>query len=121
VKGGVKAYEIKVKCYGEHVGEHIGNQRKMKKNPFSPTPRKKFKGRKAKLLECMLGPSHWLHEVSIPKRVRHHFWPGLIPSAKNILLIKKHTHNCNEQPTYSLRVLIMLLLISELGTLTAIF
>jgi len=21
----VKAYEIKVRCYGEHVGEHIGN------------------------------------------------------------------------------------------------
>jgi len=53
VKGGVKAYEIKVKCYGEHVGEHIGNQRKMKKNPFPPTPRKKFKGRKARLLECL--------------------------------------------------------------------
>jgi len=22
-----KAYEIKVRCYGEHVGEHIGNLR----------------------------------------------------------------------------------------------
>jgi hypothetical protein len=21
----------------------------------------------------MLGPSHWLHEIFIPKRVRHHF------------------------------------------------
>jgi hypothetical protein len=34
---------------------------------------------------------------------------------------KKHTHNCKEQPTYSLRLLLVLLLISELGTLTAIF
>ncbi len=23
-------------------------------------------------------PSHWLHEISISKTVRHHFWPGLI-------------------------------------------
>jgi hypothetical protein len=22
-------------------------------------------------------PSHWLHEISISKTVRHHFWPGL--------------------------------------------
>jgi hypothetical protein len=46
VKGGVKAYEIKVKCYGEHVGEHIGNQRKMKKNPFLPPPEKNLKEEK---------------------------------------------------------------------------
>jgi hypothetical protein len=42
LKGGVKAYEIKEKCYGEHVGEHIGNQRKMKKilslPPLLPPP-----------------------------------------------------------------------------------
>jgi hypothetical protein len=31
----------------------------------------------------MLGPSHWLHEISLPKKVRHHFWPQLIPLAKN--------------------------------------
>jgi len=49
-----KAYGIKVRCYGEHVGEHIenmwepienlkgtywehiGNQGKMKKNPWPP-------------------------------------------------------------------------------------
>jgi hypothetical protein len=34
---------------------------------------------------------------------------------------KTHTHNCKEQPTYSLWLLIMLLLISELGMLIAIF
>jgi hypothetical protein len=27
-----KAYGIKVRCYGEHVGEHIWNQATMKKN-----------------------------------------------------------------------------------------
>jgi hypothetical protein len=36
----------------------------------------------------MLGPSHWLHEISLPKRVHHHFWPGLVRLAKNTLLIE---------------------------------
>jgi hypothetical protein len=27
----------------------------------------------------MLGPSHWLHEICLPKRVFHHFRPGLYP------------------------------------------
>jgi hypothetical protein len=32
----------------------------------------------------MLGPpSHWLDEISLPKWVCHHFWPRLIPVAKN--------------------------------------
>jgi hypothetical protein len=35
----------------------------------------------------MLGPSHWLHEISPPKRVWHHFWLQLIDLAKNTLLI----------------------------------
>jgi len=38
--------------------------------------------KKSKAPEGMLGPSHWLHEISLPKRVPHHFWPGLIPLAK---------------------------------------
>jgi len=46
-----------------------------------------LKGKKARHLECLLGPSHWLHEISLPKRVHHHFWPGLIPLAKNTLPI----------------------------------
>jgi hypothetical protein len=33
----------------------------------------------------MLGPSHWLHEISLPKRLGHHFWPGLTSLAKNTL------------------------------------
>ncbi len=91
----VQAYGIKVRCYEEHVGEHIGNLRNIlrthwelngnihwepwkieKKNP-PPTPN--LKGKKARHLDGMLGPSHWLlHEISLPKRVSHHFWPGLI-------------------------------------------
>jgi hypothetical protein len=34
-----KAYGIKVRCYGEHVGEHTWNEGKMKKKilPLPPT------------------------------------------------------------------------------------
>jgi hypothetical protein len=73
-------------CWGMHweLGEHIENQGKMKKNP-SPIPN--WKGKKVRHLHCMLGPSHWLHEISLSKRVCHHFWPGLICP-------------CKEQPTY---------------------
>ncbi len=31
----------------------------------------------------MFGPSHWRHEISLPKQIHHHFWAGLIPLAKN--------------------------------------
>jgi len=31
-----------------------------------------LKGKKARHLKCMLGPFHWLHEISLPKRVCHH-------------------------------------------------
>jgi len=47
-----------------------------------------IKGKKARNLECMLGPSPWLHENSLPKRLGHHFWPGLAPLAKNTLPIQ---------------------------------
>ncbi len=58
----------------------------MKKNP-SPLKLKKGQ-KKARHLECMLGPSHWLHEISLPKRVGQHFGPGLPALAKNTLSIK---------------------------------
>jgi hypothetical protein len=57
----------------------------MKKKSLLSPP--KLKGKKARHLECMLGPSHWLHEISLPKRVPRHFWPQLIPLAKNTLPI----------------------------------
>jgi len=85
-----KACGIKLRCYGEHIEnlgnilgtwwEHIGNSK-----GTHCEPGKNEKGKKARHFECMLEPSHWLHELSRPKRVRHHFWPGLIPIAKNTL------------------------------------
>jgi len=55
----------------------------MKKNP---PPHPNFKKKESNCLECMLGPSYWLHEISLSTRVPHHFWPGPIPLAKNTLL-----------------------------------
>jgi hypothetical protein len=52
-----------------------------------PRPPQNIKGKKARHLEFMLGPSPWLHEISLPKRLGHHFWPGLTPLAKNTLPI----------------------------------
>ncbi len=134
-----KAYGIKVSCYGDHVGEHIGNlgkilgtwweptgnfkwthweqgenEKKQKKNSFPTTPTQNLKGRKARHLECMRGPSNWLHEISLPRRVHHHFWPGLIPLAKNTLPIhlihnwKQTKHPMKPKAThrYSLQILI---------------
>jgi hypothetical protein len=46
------ARKTRVECYIEHVGEHIGNQRKMKRNPSPPPPARpllpKFKKKKSK-------------------------------------------------------------------------
>jgi len=59
------------------------------KNPHHPlTPPQNIKGKKARHLECMLGPSRWLHEISLLKRPGHHFGPGLTPLAKNTLPIQ---------------------------------
>ncbi len=101
-----KASGIKVRCYEEHVGEHwelgeqignlMGTHWELKGNIIgthwdqdfftNPSP-PNLKGKKARHFECMLGPSHWLHEISLPKRVCHRFWHGLIPLAKNTLPI----------------------------------
>jgi hypothetical protein len=69
-------------CWGTHweLGEHIENlmrthwelEGNIVGTHWEP-------GKKGKHLECMLGPSHWLHEISLPTRVGHHFWLGLIP------------------------------------------
>jgi hypothetical protein len=84
-----KTCGIKVRCYWEHPWgthwEHIGNQGKMKKKSFPPETSKE---KKAQHLECLLGSSHWLHEICLPKRVHHHFWHGLLPLAKNTLPIE---------------------------------
>jgi hypothetical protein len=41
----------------------------------------------------MLGPSHWLQQISLPKRVHNHFWHGLIPLTKNTLPIQNTNNN----------------------------
>jgi len=56
----------------------------MKKNLSTHLPPpQNIKGKKARHLQGMLGPSHWLHGISLPKRLRHHFWHGLTALAKN--------------------------------------
>ncbi len=55
--------------------------------PHPPShPPKKLERKKIKRPCLYLGPSHWLHEISLPKRIYHHFWPG--PSTP-----------CNKHPT----------------------
>jgi hypothetical protein len=36
----------------------------------------------------VLGPSHWLHEISPPKKVYHHFWLDLYPSQVQLFFIE---------------------------------
>ncbi len=106
MKGGetfAKAYGIKVRCYGEHVQEHIGNlgnilgtERNIDENTLGPgknakknpsLPRQKLKReKKASRLERMLGSKIMLPigctKFLFPKRVHHHFWPGLHPAVQ---------------------------------------
>ncbi len=89
------AYGIKVRCYGKHVEEHIGNKGKMKKRslplirpppqPPPPTPQI-FKGKKKQcnLSACLDLPISCM-EFLFPNEF---VWPGLIiPLAKNTLPI----------------------------------
>jgi hypothetical protein len=49
-------------------------------------PPTSLKGKKTRHLDCMLGPSHGLHEISLPKRA-------------SPFLAWSNTH-CKEHPTY---------------------
>jgi len=78
----------------------------MKKKCFSPPLPPNLKRTNARHLECMVGPSHWQHEICLPKRV-HHIWPGLIPLAKNTqpiiqwnLKVICHPKNLCTEPFY---------------------
>ncbi len=63
-------------CWGTYL-EPWQNEKKS-----FPFPQLKTKKSKAPWV-----PSHWMHEISLLKRVCHHFWPGLIPFTKNTLPI----------------------------------
>jgi len=71
-------WDLKGNIVGTHwqpgKNEKISFPSPQKYPPPTPT---KLKRKKARHHECMLGPSHWLHEISLPKRVHHQFWPGL--------------------------------------------
>jgi hypothetical protein len=73
------------------LGKILGIHWKLKGNKVGTREKWKkilaLKGKKGRHLECMLGPSHWVHEISFLKRVCHHFWSGLISLAKNTLPI----------------------------------
>jgi hypothetical protein len=69
----------------EHSVKTLGSKEIWKK---IPPPPQNIKGKKARHLECMLGPCRWLHEISLHKRLGYHFWPGLTPLAKNSLPIQ---------------------------------
>jgi hypothetical protein len=67
----------------------VGKNEKKKKFLFPPpTPPQNIKRKKTMHLECMLGPSHWLHEIFLSKKLHHHFWHELTPLAKNTPLIE---------------------------------
>jgi hypothetical protein len=79
-------------------GNTLGTKGKWEKISHThphPSPQNS-KGKKARHLECMLGLSNWLYEISLHKRVCHHFWPGLIALAKNMLTYCEKC-TCNEK------------------------
>ncbi len=88
-------FMIKVRCFGERVGNTLrtwwtywepngnlmgtyGNTLWTREKWKKILPPTNLKGKKTRHFDCMLGASHWLHEISLPKRVHQHFWPGLI-------------------------------------------
>jgi hypothetical protein len=71
----------------------VGTREKWKKSsthPPSPSPplhSQTLKGKKPRHFECMIEPTHWLHKISLPKRVHHHFCLGYTISKTPYLLI----------------------------------
>jgi hypothetical protein len=96
-----RTYGIKVRCYGEHLGnilrtwwetignskgtwwEHIGNERKMVKKSCRPTKLKRKK--KHGTFNTCLGLPIGCMKFLFAKEFLTNFWPGLIPFAKNTI------------------------------------
>jgi hypothetical protein len=57
----------------------VGTREKWKKSSIHPLPlhSQTLKGKKPRHFECMIEPAHWLHKISLPKRVHHPFLPGI--------------------------------------------
>ncbi len=68
----------------EHDGNTLGRREKKLKIPLSLTcPHSPYVHKKKTGLFLSAEPSHWLHEISLFKTVRHHLSPGLIPIPKS--------------------------------------
>jgi hypothetical protein len=73
-----KSYQIKLRCYWEHIREHIGNKGNLQSHSDPKSERE--------TLGCWVHvvPSHWLHVIFIFKIVDHLFSPRLNAQGTNI-------------------------------------
>jgi hypothetical protein len=88
-----KQHGIKLRCYWEHLREHIENlknilgthweQKKTKKS--SPFPSRKPK-RKNQAPKVHVEPFHWLHENSCPKLFVTIFGPNFFKVYQNLVI-----------------------------------
>jgi hypothetical protein len=76
------------KVSGWWDGQHSGNRGKLKNILLQIPCPPNLKGKNARLIQCALGPSHCLHEISPPKKVYHPFWPDLYPSQVQLFFIE---------------------------------
>jgi hypothetical protein len=81
-------------CCGEHVGKlrdiigkHAEKTKIKKFHPPTPGPLPILcpQGNKDDPSRVQVQPSHWLHEISIPKTGCHRTWPKLIPLFKRVV------------------------------------
>jgi len=71
-----KPYGLNLRCYWEHLGEHLSNLKTIWEQekyiyidiPFLPLSKRKKLDRSQVHAE----PSNWLHEISLSKTVCHH-------------------------------------------------
>jgi len=58
-----------------------------KYSPLNPLP-PKLKKKKCKAHSVCPWPSHWLHEISPPKKIYQRFWPDLYLSQVQLFFIE---------------------------------
>ncbi len=74
--------------YWEFKGNIMGAKENWKISSSESTRPPNLKGKNTKHLACVFGPSLWLHEISPPKRVHHHFWPELYASQVQFFVVE---------------------------------